>query len=264
MASSAGNSRRRPSRATPSVSGAGRWPMLGLALASASCVPVSASPQAPLSFDPFRRRGARSTGGAAPVEFGQAASRQPVRARPAFRLARPHRARPDALARLPHPGDLLRGRQPKRGRQARRGPGRPLRVRHPSWPNSVCGVVYQGPMRPGGGCQFTFTCDGSLTGGPPVAWRAPAGLAVDALAGRAFAAVGLSTYLPRQCRLPVLGAPSCAGRRDRRPQVLPPARNDGEPGAFTAAAIRRPAAAAPVNDPAPALPTSLPSFALRG
>jgi len=34
------------------------------------------------------------------------------------------------------------------------------RVRHPAWPNSVCGVVYQGPMRAGGGCQFTFTCDG--------------------------------------------------------------------------------------------------------
>ena len=31
------------------------------------------------------------------------------------------------------------------------------RVRHPAWPNSVCGVVYQGAMRAGGGCQFTFT-----------------------------------------------------------------------------------------------------------
>src|SRR5687768_16476229 len=36
------------------------------------------------------------------------------------------------------------------------------RVRHPAWPGSVCGVVYQGPLRAGRGCQFTFTCDGSL------------------------------------------------------------------------------------------------------
>src|SRR6476660_5886742 len=34
------------------------------------------------------------------------------------------------------------------------------RVRHPAFPNTVCGVVYQGAVRPGGGCQFTFTCDG--------------------------------------------------------------------------------------------------------
>jgi spore germination cell wall hydrolase CwlJ-like protein len=35
------------------------------------------------------------------------------------------------------------------------------RVRHPSYPNSVCGVVYQGSHRRTG-CQFTFTCDGSI------------------------------------------------------------------------------------------------------
>src|ERR1700742_3086468 len=31
------------------------------------------------------------------------------------------------------------------------------RVRHPAYPNSVCGVVYQGSARHTG-CQFTFTC----------------------------------------------------------------------------------------------------------
>lgn len=69
------------------------------------------------------------------------------------------------------------------------------RVRHPAWPNTVCGVVYQGPMRAGGGCQFTFTCDGSLirsAGGP--AWIRARQLAAEALAGRAFAPVGLSTH----------------------------------------------------------------------
>ncbi|MGC1271201.1 MAG: cell wall hydrolase [Croceibacterium sp.] len=35
------------------------------------------------------------------------------------------------------------------------------RVAHPSFPKSVCGVVLQGSERKTG-CQFTFTCDGSL------------------------------------------------------------------------------------------------------
>src|SRR6202007_1851665 len=34
------------------------------------------------------------------------------------------------------------------------------RVRHPAYPKSVCGVVYQGSAKLTG-CQFTFTCDGS-------------------------------------------------------------------------------------------------------
>lgn len=91
------------------------------------------------------------------------------------------------------------------------------RVRHPAWPNTVCGVVYQGPMRAGGGCQFTFTCDGSLlrpAGGP--AWGRARMLAAEALAGRAFAPVGLSTHYhttavfpswaPRLTRTALIGA----------------------------------------------------------
>ena len=69
------------------------------------------------------------------------------------------------------------------------------RVRHPSWPNSVCGVVYQGPMRAGGGCQFTFTCDGSLAQrafGPN--WDRARRLAAEALAGRVYAPIGMSTH----------------------------------------------------------------------
>jgi spore germination cell wall hydrolase CwlJ-like protein len=69
------------------------------------------------------------------------------------------------------------------------------RVRHPAWPNSVCGVVYQGAMRPGGGCQFTFTCDGSLARMPvPTLWARARQYAAEALAGRTFAGVGLSTF----------------------------------------------------------------------
>jgi len=69
------------------------------------------------------------------------------------------------------------------------------RVRHPSWPNSVCGVVYQGPMRAGGGCQFTFTCDGSLARTPVATlWARARFYAGEALAGRTYAPVGLSTF----------------------------------------------------------------------
>ena len=69
------------------------------------------------------------------------------------------------------------------------------RVRHPSWPNTVCGVVYQGPMRPGGGCQFTFTCDGSLARTPvPTLWARARQYAAEALSGRTHAGVGLSTF----------------------------------------------------------------------
>lgn len=39
------------------------------------------------------------------------------------------------------------------------------RVRHRAYPNTVCDVVYQGSER-STGCQFTFTCDGSMERAP--------------------------------------------------------------------------------------------------
>lgn len=67
------------------------------------------------------------------------------------------------------------------------------RVRHPAWPNSVCGVVYQGSDRPG--CQFSYACDGSMARLPMAsAWQRAARIARDALAGAVFAPVGLATY----------------------------------------------------------------------
>jgi spore germination cell wall hydrolase CwlJ-like protein len=68
------------------------------------------------------------------------------------------------------------------------------RVRHPAWPGTVCGVVYQGPLRAGGGCQFTFTCDGALLRMPyGEDWARARRLAAEALAGYVFAPVGLAT-----------------------------------------------------------------------
>jgi hypothetical protein len=67
------------------------------------------------------------------------------------------------------------------------------RVRHPSYPNSVCGVVYQGSERTTG-CQFTFTCDGSLFRGSiePGAWNRAQEIARTALAGSVYRPVGLA------------------------------------------------------------------------
>lgn len=68
------------------------------------------------------------------------------------------------------------------------------RVRHPAYPASVCGVVYQGSER-ATGCQFTFTCDGSLMRVPSLTgWRRARRIAADALNGRVFAPVGLATH----------------------------------------------------------------------
>jgi Cell Wall Hydrolase len=68
------------------------------------------------------------------------------------------------------------------------------RVAHPSWPSSVCGVVYQGSAR-STGCQFTFTCDGSLARRPSgLSWARAQRIAADALAGSVYAPVGLATH----------------------------------------------------------------------
>jgi len=68
------------------------------------------------------------------------------------------------------------------------------RVRNPAFPNSVCGVVYQGANR-STGCQFTFTCDGSMYARrEPAAWERARQVAEAALGGSVFAPVGLATY----------------------------------------------------------------------
>ncbi|MES2754784.1 MAG: cell wall hydrolase [Pseudomonadota bacterium] len=68
------------------------------------------------------------------------------------------------------------------------------RARHPAFPKTICGVVFQGQERTTG-CQFTFTCDGAILRAPnPEAWTRAQALAEQALTGRVFAAVGHSTH----------------------------------------------------------------------
>ena len=68
------------------------------------------------------------------------------------------------------------------------------RVRNAAFPSSVCGVVYQGSTRPTG-CQFTFTCDGSLYRQPDAqGWKRATSIAEAALSGFVFAPVGYATH----------------------------------------------------------------------
>jgi spore germination cell wall hydrolase CwlJ-like protein len=89
------------------------------------------------------------------------------------------------------------------------------RMRHPAFPKTVCGVVYEGASRPG--CQFSFACDGAL-GRPPAAgaWREARQVAEAALDGYVMTAVGTATHYhtdyvapywaPRLTKLKQIGA----------------------------------------------------------
>jgi spore germination cell wall hydrolase CwlJ-like protein len=76
------------------------------------------------------------------------------------------------------------------------------RLRHPGFPSTVCGVVYQGADR-ATGCQFSFTCDGSMQRIPvPSLWARSKQIAEEALKGRVFAPVGHATHYHADYVLP--------------------------------------------------------------
>src|SRR5688500_10367136 len=67
------------------------------------------------------------------------------------------------------------------------------RMRHPAFPKSVCGVVYQGSRSPV--CQFSFVCDGALYRAPAAGlWREAKQIAEAALAGYVEPSVGSATH----------------------------------------------------------------------
>lgn len=69
------------------------------------------------------------------------------------------------------------------------------RARHPAFPKTICGVVFQGSDRRTG-CQFSFTCDGSMQRWRPSAtsWNGATGLARAMLNGHVDERVGLATH----------------------------------------------------------------------
>lgn len=67
------------------------------------------------------------------------------------------------------------------------------RMRHPAFPKSICGVVYQGAGSRT--CQFTFVCDGALYRRPAAdAWREAEKVARAALSGYVETSVGEATH----------------------------------------------------------------------
>ncbi len=79
------------------------------------------------------------------------------------------------------------------------------RVRHPAFPKSVCGVVFQGAQA-GHTCQFSFACDGSLyRTRDMVAWRRAQTIAARALDGYVMPAVGNATNFHASRLSPVWG-----------------------------------------------------------
>jgi spore germination cell wall hydrolase CwlJ-like protein len=76
------------------------------------------------------------------------------------------------------------------------------RVRHPIFPKSVCGVVYQGAQLKTG-CQFSFACDGSLNKVPAKgAWDRAKAVAEKALGGYVAKTVGEATHYHTNYVLP--------------------------------------------------------------
>ncbi len=68
------------------------------------------------------------------------------------------------------------------------------RLRDPAYPKDVCSVVFQGSQRRTG-CQFSFTCDGSMSRLPKrETWNRAREIAAAVLAGRSSALVGNATH----------------------------------------------------------------------
>lgn len=122
------------------------------------------------------------------------------------------------------------------------------RVRHPAFPKSVCGVVFQGAYT-GGTCQFSFACDGSMRKRrEAAAWARAERVAARALNGFVMAEVGNATHFHTINVAPVWG-----------PRMLRVAQvglhvfyrfggRSGAPGSFTG----RPSLSLAENDPAAA------------
>ena len=105
----------------------------------------------------------------------------------------------------------------------------------PAFPASICGVVYEGSTR-ATGCQFTFTCDGSLYRGAEAAgWRRAYKVAEAAISGSVYAPVGNATHYHANYVVPYW-APTLAKNAVVGAHIFYRwAGGWGQPGAFTKA-----------------------------
>jgi len=107
------------------------------------------------------------------------------------------------------------------------------RLRHPAYPNTICGVVFEGAQRRTG-CQFSFTCDGSLRRQPmPTYWGRSREVAAAALNGYVYAPVGLALNYHANYVVPYW-ASSLSKNANVGLHIFYRWRgNQGRPGAFT-------------------------------
>ena len=125
------------------------------------------------------------------------------------------------------------------------------RLRHPAFPKSICGVVYQGSG--GGTCQFTFVCDGALYRRPASdAWRQAEMIARAALSGYVETSVGEATHYHADYVAP-RWAPLLAKVADIGQHIFYRWPGEwGQPAAFTGRYIGEPRDPLNMRPPAPA------------
>lgn len=182
---------RRRTRAAPRDAASERWLLL---LGIVTCIAIAAgmlgdwpsAPSEPRPVRPLTMAQARASNAAVRVE----GERRGRALRYRFAGGPPARAQATdclATAALYEAGDDPRGQQAVMQVILNR-------VRARGFPKTVCGVVYQGYARRTG-CQFSFTCDGSV-GRRTVrdGWAAARASARRALGGQVFAPVGRATH----------------------------------------------------------------------
>jgi spore germination cell wall hydrolase CwlJ-like protein len=134
------------------------------------------------------------------------------------------------------------------------------RVRHPAFPSTVCGVVYEGSTRPTG-CQFTFTCDGSLYRQPDAeGWRRAYRIAEEALAGSVYAPVGYATHYHANYVVPYWASTLAKNAVVGAHMFYRWAGGWGQPGAFVKSYAGREPNARALRSAALAVPHITPSY----
>lgn len=171
--------------------------MLGLPmlLLGASCVPPVAAGQGVRTLaSAAPARSAPAARGKAPAPLPPAEAIAPGRAAEPFAVGTASRR--DIAASLQCLTAAVYYEARSEGLEGQRAVAQVVlnRVRHSAFPKSVCGVVFQGSSRRTG-CQFSFTCDGSLRGARDrEAWLKARRVATTALAGGVYGPVGLATH----------------------------------------------------------------------
>lgn len=137
------------------------------------------------------------------------------------------------------------------------------RVRHPAFPGTICGVVYDGSTKPTG-CQFTFTCDNSLKRQPDaVGWRKAVAVAEAALNGLVYDPVGWATHYHADYVVPVWASTMAKNAVVGAHLFYRWAGNWGRPAAFTRVYGGHEPNAAALRVAALAVPHITPDYAQR-